>query len=154
MAETPSDHFPLVQPSTQRDWTAYFDLRWRVLREPWHQPRGSERDETDPTSYHLMLRDFDGVAVAAGRLHLNTPEEAQVRYMAVAPLWRSRGLGGRILQGLEARARAEGAREVVLNAREEAIPFYVKHGYRVEKDAETLFGSVKHMQMRKRLPQG
>jgi GNAT superfamily N-acetyltransferase len=147
----PFEHLQLFQPSTATDWAAYFDLRWRVLREPWRQPRGSERDESDLTSYHLMLRDIDGVAVAAGRIHLNTAEEAQVRYMAVAPLWRNRGLGGRLLQGLEAYARAKGAKEIVLNARQDAIPFYLRHAYKVEEPAETLFGTVKHMQMRKRL---
>jgi ribosomal protein S18 acetylase RimI-like enzyme len=150
MSDLSFDRLELVQP-TESDWDAYFDLRWRVLREPWGQPRGSERGESDSSSYHLMFRGPDGAAVAVGRLHLNTPEEAQVRYMAVDPLWRCRGLGGRILEGLETHALLQAVVEIVLNAREEAIAFYVRHGYRVERTGETLFGSVRHAQMRKRL---
>ena len=146
------DSLPLIQPVTETDWASCFDLRWRVLRQPWNQPRGSERDPADSSSYHLMLKTPDGLAAAVGRLHLNSPTEAQVRFMAVDPAWRRKGLGGRVLKGLEAQARALGARKVILNAREEAVAFYLGHGYQVEGPADTLFGAVRHMRMRKRLP--
>lgn len=141
----------LLEPSTQAEWDSYFDLRWRVLRAPWKQPRGSERDESDATSYHLMARGADGLALAVGRLHAHSAELYQVRYMAVDPDWRGQALGGRLLEGLEARARSLGAAEIFLNARQEAIPFYLKHGYILERPTETLFGEVRHTQMRKRL---
>ena len=146
-----SSPFEIVQPVTQVDWDAYFDLRWRVLRQAWAQPRGSERDALDSSSFHLLLKAPDGTAVAIGRLHFNSPEEAQVRYMAVDEAWRGRGAGGRVLQGLEAEAEAKGATRIVLNAREEAIPFYSRHGYRVEGLADTLFGEVRHVRMGKEL---
>jgi predicted GNAT family N-acyltransferase len=145
------DGLELIQPASDADWAAYFDLRWRVLREPWAQPRGSERDDSDSSSYHLMLRDSVGLAAAVGRIHLNSAEEAQVRYMAVADLRRGKGLGGRILSGLEDFARSKGAKEIVLNAREDAVAFYIRYWYRVEGPAETLFGVVRHVRMRKRL---
>lgn len=145
------DPLPLAQPATDAEWASYFDLRWRVLRQPWNQPRGSERDPTDSSSYHVMLRAPDRSAAAVGRLHLNSRNEAQVRYMGVDPAWRRQGLGGRVLKGLEAQARILGAEEVVLNAREEAVAFYIRHGYEVEGPAPTLFGEVRHVRMRKRL---
>jgi predicted GNAT family N-acyltransferase len=141
----------LIEPCTEADWAAYFDLRWRILRAPWQQPRGSERDDSDSSSYHLMFRDPDGLAAAVGRFHLNSALEGQVRYMAVADSWRGKGLGGRILQGLEAFASSKAIKEVVLNAREQAVPFYIRYGYRVEGPADTLFGEVRHVRMRKRL---
>ena len=143
--------FQLVQPATAADWDSYFELRWRVLREPWQQPRGSERDDSDASGYHLMIKDGQGKAVAVGRLHFNSPEEAQVRYMAVSPEWRRRGVGGRILLGLEGFARRQGAQRVVLNAREDAIRFYQGHGCRILGPAETLFGQVRHVRMGKEL---
>ena len=143
------DHLELTAPVTDLDWERYFDLRWRVLRKPWNQPPGSERDELDQESFHLMLRDQSDAVVAVGRLHLNSPEEAQVRFMAVDESWRGRGLGSRILEGLEKQARTQAIKRVVLNAREEAVDFYLKHGYTVQGPADTLFGTVRHARMRK-----
>src|SRR5712691_13327512 len=98
---TPS---PII-PETDIDRDRYFDLRWRVLRAPWQQPRGSERDEREDESIHLMIRGTNGAALAVGRLHLNSPVEAQVRFMAVDPRWQGRGLGSTVLRELERRAR-------------------------------------------------
>jgi predicted GNAT family N-acyltransferase len=141
----------LFVPSTSEEFERYFDLRWRVLRAPWQQPRGSERDEREDESLHLMVRAENGEALAVGRLHLNSPNEAQVRFMAVAPEAQNRGLGGRILRALEQHARDLGARTIVLNARESAQRFYDQHDYYVEGPAEKLFGGVDHLRMRKDL---
>ena len=139
-------------PQTSTDWERYFDLRWRVLRGPWNQPRGSEHDELDPVSFHTALWDGD-LPVAAGRLHLNSPTEAQVRCMAVDPSWQGKGLGSRILFRLEGQAAHEGAACVVLNAREEAAPFYWRHGYKETGSAGLLFASIPHFRMQKTLIQ-
>jgi predicted GNAT family N-acyltransferase len=131
------------------DWDIYFDLRWRILRAPWDQPRGSERDSAEGSAFHLLLLDPAGKAVACGRLHLNNPDEAQVRYMAVDEHARGRGYGGRILKALEAEARPRKARKIVLNARENVVQFYLRHGYAVTGQAETLFGVIHHSRMEK-----
>ena len=138
-------------PETAPDRERYFDLRWRVLRAPWQQPRGSERDDREDESIHLMIRGTNGDALAVGRLHLNSPVEAQVRFMAVDPQWQGRGLGSTVLQELERRARVAGATSVVLNARDSAQRFYEQHGYRLVGPAETLFSGVAHVRMRKHL---
>ena len=145
------EEFTLAEPRNAHEWESYFDLRWRVLREPWGQPRGTERDDLDAESFHLMLRGSGGAVVAVGRLHLNLPSEAQVRYMAVDESHRGRGFGSRILSGLEDRARSESVTSVVLNARDSAINFYRRHGYSVEGPADILFGEVRHFRMRKDL---
>ena len=138
-------------PTSADDLARYFELRWRVLRAAWKQPRGSERDDREDESIHLMVRAAAGDALAVGRLHLNSPSEAQVRFMAVAPEAQGRGLGGTVLQELESRARAAGAQCVVLNARATARPFYERHGYRVLGPAERLFSEIDHWRMRKDL---
>ena len=143
--------FQLRAPAGTDEWERYFDLRWRVLRAPWNQPRGSERDERDSDSSHLALWDPHGVPLAVGRLHLNSPVEAQVRYMAVEPKAAGRGLGSQILAGLEARADEFGARRIVLNARELVRRFYERHGYTVIGPAATLFGEVPHVRMFKEI---
>jgi GNAT superfamily N-acetyltransferase len=144
-----SANLVVAEPQSDSDWIRYYDLRWRILRAPWNQPRGSERDEYESDSVHLMLSDASGDLMAVGRVHLLSSTEAQVRYMAVEPEWQGRGLGARILSELEARAQARGAARIVLNARREVVPFYLRHGYRVIGEAETLFGVVEHVRMEK-----
>jgi predicted GNAT family N-acyltransferase len=146
---TGDDELILRSPGSPSDWDVYFDLRWRILRAPWDQPRGSERDSDEGSAFHLLLLDPAGKAVACGRLHLNNPDEAQVRYMAVDEDARGRGYGGRILRALEAEARRRKARKIVLNARENVVQFYVRHGYAVTGQAETLFVVIRHWRMEK-----
>jgi GNAT superfamily N-acetyltransferase len=143
--------FLLTEPQSQADWRSYFDLRWRILRAPWNQPRGSERDAQEDQSINLMLCDASRNAVAVGRLHFRSPTEAQIRYMAVEEAFSGRGLGSRILRELESRASSAGIRRVVLNARKNAVPFYLKHGYAVTGPAGTLFGVIEHLRMEKEI---
>jgi N-acetylglutamate synthase-like GNAT family acetyltransferase len=138
------------EPATRAEWDSYFYLRWRILRKPWEQPRGSEQDALDGKSFHLMIQDAAD-AVAVGRLHLNSAEEAQVRYMAVDPAHQGSGLGRKILQGLENRAWAQGVKRIVLNSRTGAVGFYTRQGYEAIGPGETLFGEVQHTRMRKNL---
>ncbi len=153
--EDPSGHLTeraeLIVPNSPADLERYFELRWRVLRAPWNQPRGSERDERENESIHMMIRSETGDALAVGRLHLNTPAEAQVRFMAVDPDAQNRGLGSSLLRALENRARAVGAKRLVLNARSTAQRFYEHHGYHVEAPAQRLFAEVEHWRMSKDL---
>ena len=138
-------------PQTPAEWEEYYDLRWRVLRAPWDQPRGSEKDDRETASEHFMIVGPDSNALAVGRLHFNTPAEAQIRFMAVDPLVRGRGLGNLVLRECERRARAAGATSIVLNARDDIQGFYVRHGFVVVGPAETIFSVIKHVRMRKDL---
>ena len=145
----PAPAVELRPPLNPSEWRRYFDLRWRVLRAPWDQPRGSEQDGRENDSSHLAVWTAAGQPLAVGRIQLNSPTEAQVRYMAVEPGSEGVGLGGRILAGLETIARDLGAIRVVLNAREGAQRFYERHGYTVLRPAETMFGTIAHVHMYK-----
>lgn len=138
-------------PQTPAEWEDYFELRWRILRAPWDQPHGSEKDDREADSEHLMIVGPDSRPIAIGRLHFNTSAEAQVRFMAVESKSQGRGLGGLILREFERRARAAGATSIVLNARDDAQRFYQKHGFVVVGPAATIFSEVKHVRMRKEL---
>jgi len=141
----------LRPPESDADYDRYFDLRWRVLREPWGQPRGSERDGLDDSGVHVMAEDATGNLLGAGCLHFSNPEEAQIRYMAVEDFAQSHGVGRAMVEWLEVKAREKGASVVVLNSRESAVGFYERLGYSVTAQGDTLFGSIKHFKMRKRI---
>ena len=133
----------LREPKTEEEFELYYDLRWRILREPWTQVRESAKDEHEQDAFHIMALE-DGSLFGVGRLHFNSPEEAQVRYMAIETGHAGRGIGGRILDVLEAEARQRGAKRIVLNARENAIPFYGKHHYALMDKTRTPFDAVVH----------
>ncbi len=140
----------ICQPETKKDFERYYDLRWRILRRPWNQPKGTEKDEYEGRAIHFMAS-VEGRVVGVGRAHLNSEEEAQIRYMAVEAEYRGKGVGNSLLKQLERRIRENGARYVVVNARENAVGFYQKNGYEVTGQAPTLFGCIRHRRMRKKL---
>lgn len=143
-------HWQLRQPNSAAEWQQYYQLRWQVLRQPWQQPLGSERDEHEADAYHVMLVNAEGVIAAVGRLHKCSDVGAQIRYMAVAEAYRGQGAGRRVLQALEQQAVVWHCQSVKLNARETAVSFYQTLGYQQLAAAETLFG-IGHYQMQKQL---
>ena len=141
----------IIEPSTPDELQRYYDLRWKVLRAPWNQPRGSEQDEQEQSSHHLMIVDDNNVVVAVGRLHFNTVHEAQIRYMAVADDQQRKGLGTLLLNALENRAIELGTSRIVLDARETAVRFYRIQGYEVQGPGHILFNDIAHLKMQKDL---
>ncbi|KPK40751.1 MAG: hypothetical protein AMJ69_01105 [Gammaproteobacteria bacterium SG8_47] len=137
------------EPRTEREFARYFALRWQVLRAPWNQPPGSERDEYESGAFHIMVEDNSGNTIGVGRLHRKTTSLAQVRYMAIAEAWRNQGIGTLILQQLEQQAHHWSIAKVVLNARTDVVEFYRRRGYQVSGKGETLFGSIAHVTMEK-----
>jgi ribosomal protein S18 acetylase RimI-like enzyme len=120
-----------------------------MLREPWNQPKGSEKDELEERALHIMVCKENRLPVAVGRAHFNTDIEAQIRFMAVEPRFQHTGLGSVILKKLEDEVRNLGAQYVILHSRETAIPFYERHGYKIISESDTLFESIPHVLMKK-----
>ena len=136
-------------PQSKQDFEKYYHLRWEILRKPWNQPKGSEKDELEDSAFHIMVCEDNGTVLGVGRLHSNSENESQIRYMAVEENYRGRGIGEIVLSKLEEAAKNRGARQIVLNARETAVQFYEKAGYEVIEPAHTLFDAIKHFKMRK-----
>jgi predicted GNAT family N-acyltransferase len=87
------------------------------------------KDNLEEASIHLMGVTSEGKILACGRLHLNTSYEAQIRYMGVSKDLRRSGIGSKMLKKLEDDAIKQGANQIMLNARENAVPFYKSLGY-------------------------
>lgn len=137
-------------PQTRDEYFRYYDLRWRILRAPWNQPKGSEQDELEGQAIHIIAIDGDKI-VGCGRAHFNTEDEAQIRYMAVENEWQGKGVGKLILDELEKRVLEKGAKKIILHARENVVRFYEKNGYNIIKESHTLFGEINHFLMTKNL---
>ena len=142
----------IIEPSTSEEFKKYYNLRYEVLRKPWLQPKGSERDDGDETSLHRMIIDNpNGKAVAVGRLQFNTIEEAQIRYMAVSDDYQGMGYGSKIVKTLNNIAREKGSRKIILQSRENAVKFYEKNGYKIIEKSYLLFDEIQHWLMEKEL---
>lgn len=138
------------EPRTSEEWRAYYNLRWQVLRAPWQQPRGSEKDELDDEALHHMIIDNQQV-IAVGRVHFIDAHTAQIRYMAVAPEYEKRGYGKQLLLSLEKSVKENNIHEIILHARESVTGFYEKQGYIIIRPSHTLFKKIKHYLMIKKI---
>ena len=142
----------VIEPQTPEEFKQYYSLRYEILRKPWGQPKGSERDNNDEISHHRMIIDeITGNTIAVGRLQFNTKEEAQIRYMAVADEFQGKGLGSQITSALEDVARGKGIQRIILSARENALQFYKNNGYEIVKKTHLLFGEIQHWLMQKQI---
>ena len=138
-------------PETEEVFRESLKLRYKILREPWGQPRGSEEDNLDLVAIHAVALSEEGKVVGTGRLHSNSGRQAQIRFMAVPEELQGQGIGKKILEYLEMRGRQIGAKYIRVNARENAIPFYTANGYVATGEGKLLFDVIKHTWMRKEL---
>jgi len=138
-------------PRGDADWEAYYALRWRLLRAPWGQPAGSERDAFEAAACHRLARTPEGEIVGVGRIHRLDARSAQVRYLAVDESWQGRGIGARLLACLEGEAAAWAVTQVVAQVRRGAEDFYTARGYARTGPGPTLFGTIRHVWMAKSL---
>lgn len=124
-------------------------MRWQILRAPWQQPPGSERDEFEIEASHVIAIGEHNQVIGVGRLHKLDGQRVQIRYMAVADEFQRMGVGELILKALESRAAEWQAKEIVLNARDTIKEFYLRHGYSEIAQGELLFGKIAHIRMHK-----
>lgn len=144
----------IKSPKSPDELERYRDLRWRILRAPWNQPRGTELDELESKAFPIMVCEFDGIPIGVGRVHFNSEEEAQIRSMAVEDEWRGKGIGSIVIKELEKIAIDKGAKKIILHARDNAVKFYERNGYKVIEQTHTLFGVIPHFLMEKTMEHG
>jgi GNAT superfamily N-acetyltransferase len=137
-------------PETPREWEEYYDLRYRILRQPLGKERGSERNEGDATGIHFALYHDDSLQAIA-RLDEVDDKTCQVRFVAVESDLQGKGLGKLIMLAVEARGKADGYGKMILHARDYALPFYENLGYTLIGPSYKLFDVLQHFLMEKEL---
>lgn len=137
-------------PKTEAEWSEYYDLRYRVMREPLGKPRGSERNEGDETAAHLALF-IDQKICAIARLDKVDETTAQVRFVAVETEIQGSGFGKKIMLATEQKAKENGATKMILHARDYACDFYRKLGYEEIGASYKLFDVLQHFEFHKNL---
>lgn len=143
--------FTVRAPLSKTEFDNYYDLRWRILRAPWQQAPGSERDQHEDNAIHAMVLNDEDRVIGVARLHQINNTTAQIRYMAVAERWQHKGIGDALLRYLEEKAWGLGVRLIKLNARDNSVGFYSKRGYQITGPGHLLYGKIKHQKMEKQL---
>jgi len=117
------------------DLAAAMAIREVVFIEEAAIPLDIERDDLDVTAFHVLAM-LDGHAVGTGRLVASDevpPGETgtwnRIGRMAVVAKHRKAGAGRAILEVLEAKARENAAKGIVLHAQVHARTFYDRLGY-------------------------
>jgi N-acetylglutamate synthase-like GNAT family acetyltransferase len=138
-------------PQTEEEFERYRDLRWRILRAPWNQPRITEQDDVESNDFPIMVCEVDGIPIGVGRAHFISENEAQIRSISVEKDWVGKGIGSMVLKELEKIVKAKGAKRIIIHSRSNVVEFYKKQGYKVVEQSYTLFGVIPHFLMEKKI---
>jgi predicted GNAT family N-acyltransferase len=125
------------------------DLRMRVLRAPLGLVFDAKDLAREAGDLHLAAFD-SGRLIACLVLTPQTGSAIKMRQVAVEPDRQGSGIGRRLVEGSEEVAREHGYREMVLNARDSAVPFYLHLGYQLVGEP-FIEVTIPHRRMRKLL---
>lgn len=135
-------------PKSDTDFEKYYALRWRILRKPWGQQKGSEVNKCDGDAFHIFA-EKDNKVIGVGCIHELEDGVGRIRLMAVDNDFQKQGIGDAIVKLLEDNAKSKKWSKVRLWARESAVSFYEKSGYEIVGDGYTIFDVIKHKIMEK-----
>ncbi|MCW8855102.1 MAG: GNAT family N-acetyltransferase, partial [Gammaproteobacteria bacterium] len=97
---------------------------------------------------HLMAIEKNK-AIGVARLQFINETTAQLRYMAVDKDAEGHGTGRSIIEAMETYARNHNVSTIMLHARENAVEFYKKTGFKTEEKSYLLFDCIQHYKMTK-----
>jgi N-acetylglutamate synthase-like GNAT family acetyltransferase len=143
--------FTIKIPTTHDDFKAYYAVRYKVLSEPWGDPKGTEKDDYEPISEHFMAVNEKQEVVGVVKLYKKDEEAGHVSHLAVAPEYQHKGIGHLLLEAVEQRARARGFRTLGTMARATATAYFEKYGFRVVGMSTPHIGTTPFVWMEKEL---
>ena len=135
-------------PQTDLEWKDYYDLRYRILRKPLGQPVSEVKTAEDDTATHFALYEENKLKAIA-RLDLKENSGAQVRFVAVDTELQGKGFGKKLMLNIEEYCKQQGIEKIELQARENAVDFYLSLDYVLVEKTNLLFGLVQHYLMTK-----
>jgi predicted GNAT family N-acyltransferase len=152
------EHAPrVVRVSSPSELADALAVRERVFVDEQGVPPDLELDAFDDLGAATHFVAYDGdEAVGAARLRPydgseeERPPRAKVERVAVLPAYRGEGLGGRLMDAVEAAAERAGFETLVLHAQTPVAGFYAVRGYRrVGEEFEE--AGIPHVEMVRRV---
>ena len=139
-------------PTTRDEFKTYYELRYHVLREPWGQPRGSEKDDYEPISQHFMaIEPVNQVVVGVVKLFEKSPGVGWFSHLAVKPEYQRKGIGKQLVGIVEEAARRQGYHILGCMSRLNTTSYFEKLGFKVTGLPAQYFGTTQVVWMEKNL---
>ena len=139
-------------PKTRDEFKAYYALRYKVLREPWGHPKGTEKDDYEPISEHFMAVDEKtGEVVGVIKLYEKALGVGNISHLAVATSHQHKGIGRFLVEAVENRAREHGFKTLGAMSRVTATAYFEKHGYHIAGIPTPHLGTIHLVWMEKEL---
>lgn len=140
-----------IRQPNKEELVAVRELRYRVLDKPFKIKKKTAPSEQDVEPGVIHVAAFDGGKVISYvRLNAYNISQYIVRRMATDLNYQGRGIGKRVLETAENKARNIGAKSMILFARKDTIGFYKKQGYALTGNSE-VFDSYEDLEMVKDL---
>jgi predicted GNAT family N-acyltransferase len=125
----------LIKSWSDAEQEAY-SIRKRVFIEEQGVPEDMELDEYDPLAQHALAY-LDSEYIGTARLVTlpgNIGKVGRIGRMAVLPMHRRQGIGGRLLSALLELSKSQGISQLELHAQQSAMPFYEQFGFIAQGD--------------------
>ena len=106
-------------------------LRYSILREPLGLNFSAEELENEKDNILIAAYEEDDLLGCCMLKKIN-PQTLQLRQMAVKNNLQGKGIGASIMSFAETISRDRGYRSIIMHARDTAIGFYEKFGYKVK----------------------
>ena len=144
---------PVIKtPKTRDEFKAYYALRYKVLREPWGHPKGTEKDDYEPISEHFMAVDEQtGEVLGVIKLYEKALGVGNVSHLAVATAHQHKGIGKLLIEAVENRARERMFKTLGSMSRVTATAYFEKQGYHVAGIPTPHLGTIHLVWMEKDL---
>ena len=123
---------------------AAINLRKEVLYEA---RRISPKDYNEQED-HIQIAGFDNDTIIATCSLVPDGEHCRMRYVAIKENIQGGGIGSKMLMFFEEQARAKEFKSIYCHARDTAINFYSKNGYKTEGEMFEQV-TIPHIKMRK-----
>ncbi len=128
-----------------------YSVRIQGMNRQHHIPLREEFDEHDGDGTRYIVLLDDGYPVATCRFYEVDAGSVVLGRVVVLPEYRGHELGRRVVEEAERWIRELGFREVVIDSRTVAVPFYEKLGYSAVNGDVLKSGSFDCIRMRKRI---
>lgn len=127
-----------------REYNQIIQLRFSVMREPLGL--GFTKEELDKEKDNIHIGAFeDEELLGCCMLTKVSNDTLQLRQMAVKNNLQRKGVGGSILSFAENLSRDRGYKTIMMHARDTAVGFYEKFGYKVKGDPFTEINLPHHI---------
>ena len=147
----PNSKIEVLRAESEWQRAGAYSVRIQGMNRQHHIPLREEFDEHDGNGTRYIVLLDDGYPVATCRFYEIGAGSMVLGRVVVLPEYRGRGLGRMVVQEAERWIRALGYREVVIDSRIVAVPFYEKLGYVSVDGSMVKSGSFDCIRMRKRI---